>query len=171
MRKLPPEKIKEEDKHMMDFTFIYADTNPQMYFYKIKNLAWIQGLDIISLLTINFKYCGIKFTELPISYQSEFGKIDIWIVWFDEKLKQSLIEFYKDNMINLGLKLNIQRLNILPIHLLEHESFKNIIANHNKFGVEIFPIEVNSGIKELFDRIKIKYNIMRDELNYLNIII
>ena len=156
MRKLPPEKIKEEDKHIMNFTVIYADINPQMYFYKIKELAWIQGLDIISLLTINFKYCGIKFTELPISYQSEFEKIEIWIVWFDEKLKQSLIEFYKDNMINLGLNLDIQRLNILPIHLLKHKSFKNIIDNHYKFGVEMFPIEVNSEIKESFKNIKIK---------------
>ena len=156
MRKLPPEKIKEEDKHIMNFTFIYADINPQMYFYKIKNLAWFQGFDIISLLTLNFKYCGIKFTELPISYQSEFEKISIWIVWFDEKLRQSIIEFYKDSMINLGLNVNIQRLNILPTNLLEHESFKNIIANQSKFVVKIFPIEVNSEIKESFKWIKIK---------------
>ena len=77
-------------------------------------------------------------------------------MWFDEKLRQSIIEFYKDSMINLGLNVNIQRLNILPTNLLEHESFKNIIANQSKFVVKIFPIEVNSEIKESFKWIKIK---------------
>ena len=77
-------------------------------------------------------------------------------MWFDEKLKQSLIEFYKDNMINLGLNLDIQRLNILPINLLEHESFQNIIANQNKFWVKIYSKLENSELKKLLNMIKIK---------------
>ena len=115
--------------------YVYSQIFPSMYFYQIKNLPCVQGFDLISLLVKDFKYLGFAFDSLPIVYQTVFEKIEICLVWYDDKLKQKLEEFYKSNMELLQLNSEYLKLNILPISLLEREDFSNVVKNSDKIRV------------------------------------
>ena len=123
--KLDPESRPNEDEQVIiDFAYIYSHIFPSMYFYQIKNLPCVQGFDMISLLVTGFKYLGIAFDELPIVYQTVFEWIEISMVWYDDKLKLKLEDFYRSNMELLLLNSKYLKLNILPVSLLESEDFQ-----------------------------------------------
>ena len=134
--KLDPEsKPNEDEQVIIDFAYIYSQIFPSMYFYQIKNPPCIQGFDLISLLMTDFKYLGIAFYDLPIVYQTVFEQIEICLVWFDDKLKLKLEEFYINSMKLLQVDYNLLKLNILPVSLLESEDFSNVVKNSHKIRV------------------------------------
>ena len=134
--KLDPEnKPNKDEQVIIDFAYIYSQIFPSMYFYQIKNPPCIQGFDLISLLMTNFKYLGIAFYDLPIVYQTVFEQIEISLVWFDDKLKLKLEEFYLSNMKLLQLDYRLLKLSILPVSLLESEDFSNVVKNSDKIRV------------------------------------
>ena len=135
MKVQPIDKRTEDENTIIDFALIYESILPKMKFYKIENILWHRGFDLISYLVTDFKYLGIEFIDLPISYQSIYEKIEIWMVWYDEKLKSKLMEFYVKYFKQLGLDNEACRLEILPKSLLEDKRFENIIANSDKFRV------------------------------------
>ena len=135
MKVQPRDKRTEDENTIIDFAPIYESILPKMRFYKIENILWHRGFDLISYLVTDFKYLGIEFIYLPISYQSIYEKIEIWMVWYDEKLKSKLMEFYVKYFKQLGLDNEACRLEILPKSLLEDKRFENIIANSDKFRV------------------------------------
>ena len=135
--KIKPEvKISEDDQAIFDFVYIYSQIFPSMFFYQIKGLKWTQGFDLISLLVTDFKYLGISFRDLPIVYQSVFDQIKISLVWYDDKLKLKLEEFYKKIIPLLHLNSDLLKLNILPVSLLENKDFENIFKNSDKIRVK-----------------------------------
>ena len=134
--KLDPENKPNQDEQMIiNFVYVYSQIFPSMYFYQIKNLPCVQGFDLILLLVKDFKYLGFEFDSLPIMYQTVFEKIEICLVWYDDRLKQKLEEFYSNNMKLLQLNSNLLKLNILPISLLESEDFSNVVKNSDKIRV------------------------------------
>ena len=74
MKNQPDDKRTKDDNTLIDFVQIYSDICPKMIFYKIENLYCHQGFDLISYLISDFKYLGLEFMCLPISYQSIFEK-------------------------------------------------------------------------------------------------
>ena len=84
----------------------------------------------------DFKYLGISFRDLPIVYQSVFDQIKISLVWYDDKLKLKLEEFYKKIIPLLHLNSDLLKLNILPVSLLENKDFENIFKNSDKIRVK-----------------------------------
>ena len=130
-------KPNEDEQIIIDFAYIYSQIFPSMYFYQIKNLPIVQGFDLISLLVKDFKYLGIAFDDLPIIYQTVFEQIEICLVWFDDRLKQKLEEFYISNMILLNLDPWQLKLNILPVSLLESKDFSNVVKNSDKIRVHV----------------------------------
>ena len=138
-------KISEDDHTIVDFAFIYNKMFPSMFFYHIKDLVLIHGFDLISLLVTDFKYLGIAFNDLPIVYQWVYEKVEISMVWYDERLKLKLEEFYKNNLQFLQLDKNMYKLHILPASLLESDNFANIIKHCEKIRViaELGSIEIS----------------------------
>ena len=94
-----------------------------------------KGFDLISLLVTDFKYLGFAFDCLPIVYQTVFERIGICLVWYDDKLKQKLEEFYTNYMKLLQLNSEYLKLSILPVSLLESEDFSNVVKNSDKIRV------------------------------------
>ena len=123
----------KEDSILINFSINHWKIAPEMRFYKISNLPWIQGFDLISSFILKFKYWGIEFLDLPIIYKSIFEKVEIWMMWYDEKLKESLLEYYADNIEMLQLKQEYIKLTILPTSLLYDQKFKEIIKHQESF--------------------------------------
>ena len=174
--KIDPEtEPKEDDQIIINFAYIYSQMLPSIYFYQLKSLMWIQGFDLISLLITEFKYLGISFRDLPIVYQSVFDQIEISLVWYDDKLKQKLEEFYKKIIPLLQLNSDLVKLNILPVSLLESKEFENIVKNSDKIRVNaknvIIPINSlgenlrrNFPLKEYFEFTSKEIHMMTFEL-------
>ena len=161
-----PRSIRtEEDNEIIDFAVIYEGIIPKMFFYKIGHLSLLQGFDFISLLMLNFKYLGIDFIDLPIIYQSVFEKIEIWMVWYDDKLKQKIYEFYHNNVIALGLHPRISNLYVLPTYFNKNKAFEEIFKNHEKFGI-IFKNEDLD--KVLFNPFKFDHSLFKDKRKFKN---
>ena len=95
----------------------------------------MQGFDFISLLVTDFEYLGTPFLDLPIVYQSVFDRIEISLIWCDDKLKLKLEEFYKNSLKLMQLSSNFLRLNILPASLLESKEFEKIVENSDNIRV------------------------------------
>ena len=148
-------KISEDDQTIIDFAYIYNKMLPSMYFYQIKDLVLIHGFDLISLLITDFKYLGIAFNDLPIAYQWVYEKAEISLVWYDEKLKLKLEEFYKNNLQLLQLDKSIYKLHILPASLLESEEFANIVKHCEKIRViaKFGSIPINLFKDKIYDSI------------------
>ena len=148
-------EFNEDNQTIIDFVHIYNKMLPSMYFYQIKDLVLIHGFDLISLLVTDFKYLGIAFNELPIAYQWVYEKVEISLVWYDEKLKLKLEEFYKNNLQLLQLNKNMYKLHILPASLLESDEFENIIKHSEKIRViaEFGSIESNEFKDKIYDSI------------------
>ena len=137
MKVKPLDKRTEDENTIIDFALIYESILPKMYFYKIEDLILIQGFDLISQLVINFKHLGIKFIDLPITYQSIFGKIEICMFWYDDSLKKKILEFYLQNIELMSLDTNIFGLHIVPNSLLKDINFAEIIKHHAKFRIKV----------------------------------
>ena len=137
MKVQPRDKRTNDENTIIDFALIYESILPKMHFYEIKNLAWLQGYDLISQLILNFKYLGFDFTDLPIAYQSIFGKIEICMAWYDGQLKQKILDFYLEHLVSLGIHPKIYSLQILPTSFYENKTFEKIFRNHEKFGIVI----------------------------------
>ena len=133
----PKDKRTEDENAIIDFALIYETILPKMYFYKIKNLILVQGFDLISQLVINFNHLGIEFIDLPITYQSIFGKIEIWILWYDDSLKRKILEFYNNHSTFIGLNSRSFRLHALPSSFIDNKKFERIFLNNDKFGIII----------------------------------
>ena len=126
----------EDENTIIDFALIYNDNIvPKMKFYKIENLYWNQGFDLVSYLMTDFKYLGFNFTDLPIWFQSIFTKTEIWLVWYDDSLKWKLDKFYIKYFDLLNSSFIRHDLEILPVLLLENEKFGRIIENRSKFRI------------------------------------
>ena len=144
----PDNKLNEDEQAIISFEYVYNQISPSMYFYQIKNLPFVQGFDLISLLMINFKYMGIMFSDLPIVYQTVFDRIEISLVWYDDKLKLKLEEFYIRNIKLLQLSSEYLKLNILPVSLLKSEDFSNVVKNSHKIRVLVEKVNSEINIQE-----------------------
>ena len=140
--------LTEDELVIIDFEYVYSQIFPSMYFYKIKKLPCVQGFDLISLLVTDFKYLDFAFDDLPIVYQTVFEKIEICMVWYDDRLKLKLKEFCKSNLKLLQLNSELLKLNILPVSLLESEDFSNIVKNSDKIRVFVKKDVMNLETKE-----------------------
>ena len=128
MKAEPKIKRTEDENTIIDFALIYESILPKMHFYEIKNLACLQGYDLISQLILKFKYLGFDFTDLPITHQSIFGKIEIWMVWYDDQLKQKILDFYVEHITFWGIHPKIYSLQILPASFYENKTFEKNIS-------------------------------------------
>ena len=135
MKVQPKDKRTEDENAIIDYALIYESILPKMHFYEIKNLVCLQGFDLVNLLVDWFKFLGIEFSDLPISYQSIHSKINLWMVWYDDRLRQKLIEFYYEHIKYLGIDYTVFKLYILPSSLWEDEAFKNILLHQEKFRI------------------------------------
>ena len=130
-------KRSEGELILAKFASKYLHSPPPMKFYKIENLPLIQGFDLISSLFLSFKYWGIEFMELPITYQLIFGNVEIWMMWYDKSLKEKLLSFYVHNIELFQLKLDYLKLYVLPVTLLQDQRFSKIIENQESFRLNI----------------------------------
>lgn len=64
------------------------------------------------------------------------------MVWYDDKLKFKLEEFYKLRIQLMQINDNLIKLHCLPSELLENESFENILKNHEYIRLKIYKVEV-----------------------------
>ena len=135
MKVQPRDKRTEDESAVIDFALIYESILPKMHFYEIKNIVCLQGFDLVNLLTDWFKFLGIEFSYLPISYQSIHSKINLWMVWYDDRLRQKLLEFYYEHIKYLGIDDTVFKLYILPSSLWEDEAFNNILQHQEKFRI------------------------------------
>ena len=136
MKVKPKGERSDDENTIIDFALIYHDNIvPKIKFYKIENLYWNQGFDLVSYLTNDFTYLGFNFTDLPIWFQSIFTQTEIWLVWYDDSLKLKLDEFYIEYFVLLNSSFIRHDLEILPVSLLENEKFGRIIENRSKFRI------------------------------------
>ena len=91
---------------------------------------------------------GIMFSDLPIVYQTVFDRIEISLVWYDDKLKLKLEEFYIRNIKLLQLSSEYLKLNILPVSLLKSEDFSNVVKNSHKIRVLVEKVNSEINIQE-----------------------
>ena len=84
-----------------------------------------------------------------------YEKAEISLVWYDEKLKLKLEEFYKNNLQLLQLDKSIYKLHILPASLLESEEFANIVKHCEKIRViaKFGSIPINLFKDKIYDSI------------------
>ena len=136
MKVKPKGERSNDENTIIDFALIYNDNiAPKMKFYKIENLYWNQGFDLVSYLMTDFTYLWFNFTDLPIWFQSIFTQTEIWLVWYDDTLKLKLKKFYLKYFDLLNSSFIRHDLEILPISLLENEKFGRIIENKSKIRI------------------------------------
>ena len=94
-----------------------------------------ESIELILKLRNEFSYCTIPFSELPVWYNIDHHNINMFTLWYDNKLREKISNFMSE--FKMRNKKTLLKFSCLPKNTLENKIFQKLLKDHEFLRLNI----------------------------------